>query len=62
MKNLKLIHEHELYISIFDPIVRLMNWGLYLTVFSTATKVCFGVVTFCMILSLYLKVRIIYEK
>lgn len=46
----------------FDKILQMLNWGFYLTAFSMAFKVCLGVITFCMVLSLYLKIRIIYEK
>ena len=46
----------------FDRIMQMLNWGFYLTAFSMAFKVCLGVITFCMVLSLYLKIRIIYEK
>ena len=40
----------------------MLNWGFYLTAYSLAFKVLLGVFTFCMVLSLYLKIRIIHEK
>lgn len=38
------------------------NIGLYFTFFSLSLKVMLGVVTFSMVVSLYLKIRIIYEN
>jgi len=46
----------------FDRILIWLNWGIYTTALALAWKVCLGIITFSMVLSLYWKIVIIYQK